>query len=74
MPDLSSADVKRTDAARHDVLTRAMDDRMFAMQRQGKMSFYMKSRRAKKPVSVGHAHALRDSGHGRSRPIASRAS
>ena len=41
------------------MLTRAMDDRMFAMQRQGKMSFYMKCR-GEDAVSVGHAEALRD--------------
>ncbi len=58
IPDLS-ADLKR-DMLEDMVLTRAMDDRMFAMQRQGKMSFYMKSR-GEEAVSVGHAHALRDS-------------
>ena len=46
-------------ALRSLVLTRAMDDRMFNMQRQGKMSFYMKSR-GEEAVSVGHALALRD--------------
>jgi len=35
-----------------------MDDRMFNMQRQGKMSFYMKSR-GEEAVSVAHAMALR---------------
>lgn len=39
--------------------TRAMDERMFTMQRQGKMSFYMKST-GEEAVSVGHALALRD--------------
>lgn len=39
--------------------TRAMDERMFTMQRQGKMSFYMKST-GEEAVSVGHAMALRD--------------
>ena len=38
------------------MLTRAMDDRMFNMQRQGKMSFYMKSR-GEEAVSVGHSMA-----------------
>ena len=28
---------------RHMLLTRLVDDRMFSMQRQGKLSFYMKS-------------------------------
>ena len=42
------------------MMTRAMDDRMFNMQRQGKMSFYMKSR-GEEAVSVGHAMALRNS-------------
>jgi len=40
------------------MLTRAMDERMFNMQRQGKMSFYMKST-GEEAVSVGHAMALR---------------
>lgn len=39
--------------------TRAMDERMFTMQRQGKMSFYMKST-GEEAVSVGHAMALRN--------------
>lgn len=39
--------------------TRAMDERMFTMQRQGKMSFYMKST-GEEAVSVGHALALRN--------------
>jgi len=38
---------------------RAMDERMFTMQRQGKMSFYMKST-GEEAVSVGHALALRN--------------
>ncbi len=42
------------------MMTRAMDDRMFNMQRQGKMSFYMKSR-GEEAVSVGHAMALKNS-------------
>jgi 2-oxoisovalerate dehydrogenase E1 component alpha subunit len=41
-------------------MTRAMDERMFNMQRQGKMSFYMKSA-GEEAVSVGHAMALQDS-------------
>ena len=42
------------------MMTRAMDDRMFNMQRQGKMSFYMKSR-GEEAVSVGHSLALQNS-------------
>ena len=55
-PDLT-ADKKRK-GLRDMMLTRAMDDRMFNMQRQGKMSFYMKSR-GEEAVSVAHAMALR---------------
>ena len=56
IPDLS-ADMMRKGL--HDMmLTRAMDERMFNMQRQGKMSFYMKST-GEEAVSVGHAMALR---------------
>lgn len=47
-------------ALRDIALTRAMDERMFNMQRQGKMSFYMKST-GEEAVSVGHALALQDS-------------
>lgn len=55
-PDLSADDMRK---ALHDMmLTRAMDRRMFNMQRQGKMSFYMKST-GEEAVSVGHAMALR---------------
>jgi len=46
-------------ALRDIALTRAMDERMFNMQRQGKMSFYMKST-GEEGVSVGHALALQD--------------
>ena len=46
-------------ALRDIALTRAMDERMFNMQRQGKMSFYMKST-GEEAVSVGHALALQD--------------
>jgi len=56
-PDLS-AEVLRG-ALRDIALTRAMDERMFNMQRQGKMSFYMKST-GEEAVSIGHAMALRD--------------
>lgn len=55
VPNLSP-DVKRK-MLLDMMMTRAMDDRMFAMQRQGKMSFYLKSR-GEEAVSVGHAHAL----------------
>jgi len=40
------------------MMTRAMDARMFTMQRQGKMSFYMKST-GEEAMSIGHAMALR---------------
>ena len=46
-------------ALRAIAMTRAMDERMFNMQRQGKMSFYMKST-GEEAVSVGHAMALQD--------------
>ena len=46
-------------ALRDIAMTRAMDERMFNMQRQGKMSFYMKST-GEEAVSVGHALALMD--------------
>ena len=52
-----SADLMRK-GLRDMMLTRAMDERMFNMQRQGKMSFYMKST-GEEAVSVGHAMALR---------------
>ena len=42
---------------RHMMLTRAVDERMFAMQRQGKMSFYMKSA-GEEAVAVAAAMAL----------------
>ncbi|MEP3655694.1 MAG: thiamine pyrophosphate-dependent enzyme [Litorimonas sp.] len=47
-------------ALRDIAMTRAMDERMFTMQRQGKMSFYMKST-GEEAVSVGHSLALQDS-------------
>jgi len=57
MPKLSPEQLRK---GLHDMmLTRAMDERMFNMQRQGKMSFYMKST-GEEAVSVGHAMALRD--------------
>ena len=49
-------DVLRT-ALRHMLLTRIVDDRMFAMQRQGKLSFYMKST-GEEAVAVATAMAL----------------
>lgn len=45
---------------RHMMLTRCVDERMFAMQRQGKMSFYMKSA-GEEAVAVATAMALRQS-------------
>lgn len=56
-PDLSADQLR--EGLRHMMRTRAMDERMFTMQRQGKMSFYMKST-GEEAVSVGHAMALRD--------------
>ncbi len=57
-PDLSAERLRG--GLKAMMLTRAMDDRMFNMQRQGKMSFYMKSA-GEEAVSVGHAMALRNS-------------
>ena len=57
MPEISAEKLRK--ALRDIALTRAMDERMFTMQRQGKMSFYMKSR-GEEAVSVGHALALND--------------
>jgi len=45
------------DALRNMLLVRVMDERLFNMQRQGKMSFYMKST-GEEAVSVGHAMAI----------------
>ena len=56
-PDVSP-ELLRT-GLRDIAMTRAMDERMFTMQRQGKMSFYMKSA-GEEAVSVGHALALQD--------------
>ncbi len=56
MPKLSPDALRK--GLRDMMLTRAMDERMFNMQRQGKMSFYMKST-GEEAVSVGHAMALR---------------
>ncbi len=58
VPDLLAEKLRK--ALRDIALTRAMDERMFTMQRQGKMSFYMKST-GEEAVSVGHALALSDS-------------
>ena len=58
VPDLSAETLRS--ALKSMVRTRAMDERMFNMQRQGKMSFYMKST-GEEAVSVGHALALNDS-------------
>ena len=55
-PDLSVE--QKVEALKIMMRTRAMDERMFTMQRQGKMSFYMKST-GEEAVSVGHAMALR---------------
>ncbi len=55
-PDLTPDQLRK--GLRDMMLTRAMDVRMFNMQRQGKMSFYMKST-GEEAVSVAHAMALR---------------
>ena len=57
-PDLSAEQLRG--ALTSMMMTRAMDERMFTMQRQGKMSFYMKST-GEEAVSVGHAMALKNS-------------
>ena len=54
-----SADTLRR-GLRAMLLTRCMDDRMFSMQRQGKLSFYLKSR-GEEAVAVAQALALRKS-------------
>ncbi len=53
-----SADVLR-EGLKHMVLTRIYDERMLKLQRQGKMSFYMKST-GEEAVAVAAAMALRD--------------
>jgi len=52
-----SADTMR-EGLRHMMVVRALDRRMFNMQRQGKLSFYMKST-GEEAVSVAHAMALK---------------
>lgn len=48
---------KKREALRIMCLNRVLDERMFNMQRQGKMSFYMKST-GEEAVACGHAMAL----------------
>ena len=55
-PHLDAADLQI--ALRHMMLTRALDERMQRMQRQGRISFYMKST-GEEAVSVAQAMALR---------------
>ncbi len=55
VPDISNDDMRR--ALRIMTLNRILDERMFNMQRQGKMSFYMKST-GEEAVACGHAMAL----------------
>ncbi len=55
-PNLSEEQLLK--ALKDMMMTRAMDARMFTMQRQGKMSFYMKST-GEEAMSIGHAMALR---------------
>lgn len=54
-PALSAARLR--DGLRHMLHVRAYDDRMFRMQRQGKLSFYMKST-GEEAVAVAQAMAL----------------
>lgn len=55
-PDLEPDDIQI--ALRHMLLTRAYDDRMLRMQRQGKISFYMQSR-GEEAIAIAAAMALR---------------
>lgn len=56
-PDLSPDRMR--EGLEHMLTVRIMDERMFNMQRQGKMSFYMKSK-GEEAVSVAHAMAIKD--------------
>lgn len=58
MPEIEPDTLRR--GLRAMLLTRLMDDRMFAMQRQGKLSFYLKSR-GEEAVAVAQALAVRKS-------------
>lgn len=55
-PNLESEDLQA--GLRHMLMTRIFDDRMLRMQRQGKISFYLKST-GEEAVSVAQAMALR---------------
>jgi len=57
-PNLDAHDLQV--GLRHMLLTRLYDDRMLRMQRQGKISFYMKAR-GEEAVSIGAAMALEPS-------------
>ncbi|MCY4154602.1 MAG: thiamine pyrophosphate-dependent enzyme [Gammaproteobacteria bacterium] len=56
-PELTAAALR--DGLRHILLTRLYDDRMLRMQRQGKMSFYLKCT-GEEAVSVAQCMALED--------------
>lgn len=56
-PQLDAAALQK--GLRMMLLTRAYDDRMYRVQRQGKISFYVKST-GEEAVSVASAHALND--------------
>lgn len=58
MPDIKPDTLRQ--GLRYMLLTRLMDDRMFTLQRQGKISFYLKSR-GEEAVSVAQAMAIRKS-------------
>lgn len=56
-PKLSADELR--EGLEHMLTVRIMDERMFNMQRQGKMSFYMKSK-GEEAVSVAHAMAIKN--------------
>ncbi len=58
MPDISADTLRQ--GLRSMLTVRLMDDRMFAMQRQGKLSFYLKSR-GEEAISVAQALSVRKS-------------
>ena len=56
-PDLDTKTIQQ--ALEYMLLLRIYDDRMLTLQRQGKLSFYMKSL-GEEAVAIGSAMALRD--------------
>jgi len=68
-PELSTEQLLK--ALKDMMMTRAMDGRMFTMQRQGKMSFYMKST-GEEAMSIGLCQCLSNAGDpldGKSIPV-----